>query len=115
MKKEIPTSTCLLFIIFLSSCTHYYYIPNVQNVPMFRQKGEARISSQLGGGDQTSTNEFHAAYAITINKLQEIVSSVSFFLIIRYIYSTLQPEDKLLYMDSDRSNLVLLRIDCVIL
>ncbi|HEX3024265.1 MAG TPA: hypothetical protein VHP12_03555 [Chitinophagaceae bacterium] len=65
MKIKITTCINLLLLFLLNGCTHYYYIPNVQNVPMFRQKGEARVSLQLGGEDQTSTYEIHTAYSVT--------------------------------------------------
>ncbi len=38
----------ILLALFLSGCTHYYYVPNTHNVPMLREKGETRVSTILG-------------------------------------------------------------------
>ena len=51
----------------LNSCTHYYYIPNVQNVPLFREKDEFHATVALGGGEEATTVEVQAAYAVTNN------------------------------------------------
>ena len=48
--------------MFLSSCSHYYYAPNTHNVPVFKEKNEARITgvySTLEG----NSGELQAAYA----------------------------------------------------
>jgi hypothetical protein len=45
-------------MLFLSSCFHYYYIPNSHNVPLFQEKGEVRAAASI-------TNEIQTAYAIT--------------------------------------------------
>jgi hypothetical protein len=63
MKKHIIPF--LLIAIFFNSCSHYYYVPNVQNVSLFREKDEFRISALYGGGDESVTGEVQAAYAIT--------------------------------------------------
>jgi hypothetical protein len=62
--KKIATSTLFLAVL-LSSCSHYYYVPNVQNVPLFKEKDEFRISAHYGGGDESVTGEIQTAYAIT--------------------------------------------------
>lgn len=49
----------------LSGCSHYYYIPNVQSVPLFRQKNEYRLSLFSGFGVSSSSKEIQAAYSIT--------------------------------------------------
>ncbi len=51
----------------LNSCTHYYYIPNAQNVPLFREKNEFQGTLMVGGGNDISTAEVQAAYSITDN------------------------------------------------
>lgn len=65
MKKLSIISSNLLLMVVFNSCSHYYYMPNVQNVPIFRQKGESRMSIQSGSASEASTTELHAAYAIT--------------------------------------------------
>ncbi|MDY0342314.1 MAG: hypothetical protein RBR28_02005 [Lentimicrobium sp.] len=61
----------IVLIVFLtltlSSCTHYYYIPNAQNVPLFQEKNEFHGTIAVGGGQEISTTEVQAAYAITDN------------------------------------------------
>jgi hypothetical protein len=59
-------SKTIIFLPFVfCSCTHYYYVPSVQNVPLFREKNEYRISGTIGGGDETTCVEVQAAYSIT--------------------------------------------------
>src|SRR4051812_1320830 len=49
-------------IMFLSSCSHYYYAPSTHNVPAFKEKNEARISGSYSA-IQGSSGEVQAAYA----------------------------------------------------
>ncbi|MDD4994163.1 MAG: hypothetical protein PHR83_18235 [Paludibacter sp.] len=49
-------------VILLSGCTHDYYTPNAQNVPMFRDKNELRLSGAFGGS-QSEGVELQAAYS----------------------------------------------------
>lgn len=55
----------ILNAILLSSCTHYYYVANVQNVPLLKEKNEFRISGSVGSGDESTSIEVQTAYAIT--------------------------------------------------
>jgi hypothetical protein len=55
----------VLGALLLSSCAHYYYVPNVQNVPLFREKNEYRFSAFYGAGDMSSSGEVQAAYSAT--------------------------------------------------
>ncbi|MFM9985066.1 MAG: hypothetical protein ACKVOK_07510, partial [Flavobacteriales bacterium] len=55
----------ILLLIALSGCKHYYYAPTTQNVPLFKEKNEFRATISSGGGDETSTTDFQAAYSIT--------------------------------------------------
>ena len=64
-KHSIVVAIILAFT--LNSCTHYYYIPNVQNVPLLREKKEFHGTLAVGGGQEISTVEVQAAYAITDN------------------------------------------------
>lgn len=74
MKKLI--SVTFLFALILSGCTHYYYVPNVQNVPLFTEKNEFRFAGQFGyasgelgdlGDQQTTCFDLQAAYSLTNN------------------------------------------------
>ena len=62
--KKLNTATFLLSVL-LSSCTHYYYVPNVQNVPLFREKNEFRLSGACGFGDYSKCAEFQVAFSLT--------------------------------------------------
>ena len=64
MKKL--TASFFLAVIFCS-CSHYYYVPNVQNVPLFREKNEYRFSGTYGLGTETSCLEVQGAYSVTGN------------------------------------------------
>jgi hypothetical protein len=73
-KKEIVTDnrndcliimTYIFLIILLSSCAHYYYVPNSQNVPLFKEKNEYRISGAYGAGDLSKAMEIQMAYSVT--------------------------------------------------
>ncbi len=65
MKKKISISASLIFLFLLSSCSHSYYLPNIHNVPLFKEKEEARISLNSSGGNTISAFELQSAYAIT--------------------------------------------------
>ena len=66
MKKQLII-TAVVLAFTLNSCTHFYYIPNVQNVPLFREKNEFQCTIAAGGGQEASTAEVQAAYSITNN------------------------------------------------
>ena len=66
--KKIITSTSFLSVILLvafSSCTHYYYIPQAQNVPLFQEKNEYRLGTSAGGNNEVNTTDIQAAYSIS--------------------------------------------------
>jgi hypothetical protein len=54
----------LLSLIFiLSGCSHYYYSPNAHNVPLFKEKNEARLNIATSTGDEFRGTELQAAYS----------------------------------------------------
>jgi hypothetical protein len=61
MKKICPLCICGL----LTSCTHYYYVPNVQNVPLFHEASEVRLTGSVGGGEESSCAEFQGAVSFS--------------------------------------------------
>jgi hypothetical protein len=63
MKKL--TITSLIVSVLVCSCTHYYYVPNTQNIPLFREKNEYRFSGTLAEGWESSCKELQAAYSAT--------------------------------------------------
>lgn len=63
---RIPIACLALPVSFLlTGCSHYYYCPPMQNVPLFKEKNEVRAAGSLGGGDEISTYDFQAAYSCT--------------------------------------------------
>jgi hypothetical protein len=69
VKKSYTHILILGIIIFLnSSCVHYYYAPSSNNVPLFKEKGEARIQAQYTStavqvDDAANGFEIQTAYA----------------------------------------------------
>lgn len=61
----IQVGLTLFVAIFLNSCTHYYYVANIQDVPLFKEKNEFRISGSAGSGDESTSIEVQTAYAVT--------------------------------------------------
>ena len=57
----------LLAGLILSSCTHYYYVPNMLNVPLFKDKLELHASGNLGSGESSSSTEIQTAFSFTNN------------------------------------------------
>jgi hypothetical protein len=55
---------CLTAMIFNTSCVHYYYQPSANNVPMFKEKNEARVQLQSSGGNDLSGVDVQTAYAV---------------------------------------------------
>jgi hypothetical protein len=52
-------------VLFFSNCTHYYYAPNMHNVPMLKEKNDSRVIMAQSNGGEISSTEIQAAYAIT--------------------------------------------------
>lgn len=75
MKQHLCSSKGLLFnpcflglligLCFFSSCSHYYYGPNFHNVPIFKQKNEARLSGNASTADEVGAFNVQAAYSPT--------------------------------------------------
>jgi hypothetical protein len=51
--------------LLLSGCYHYYYSPNQHNVPLFKDKNEARVSGAYISGDQVKGCDIQAAYSVS--------------------------------------------------
>ena len=64
-KKKICSLILASAGLFLSSCSHYYYVPDVHNVPLFKEKNEFRISGTYGEGRETKCIEIQTAYSVT--------------------------------------------------
>lgn len=65
MKKPVLFLASLAVLTF--GCGHTYYVPNLQNIPLFRQEGDNMfvISSGSGIGDALTMFDVQGAYAIT--------------------------------------------------
>lgn len=61
------TFLILLLVFLFSSCVHNYYVPHVQNVPLFKNKGELQLSGHFGGGTFTSGFDLQTALSLTDN------------------------------------------------
>lgn len=64
-KREICSFFLISAGLLMSSCSHYYYVPGAQNVPLFRDKNELRLSGSYGVGLETEGINIQAAYALT--------------------------------------------------
>ncbi|WP_207425149.1 hypothetical protein [Pedobacter sp. SYSU D00535] len=49
---------------FFTSCTHYYYAPNSNNTPLFREKNELSLRVHSITGSRHTGGEVQAAYAV---------------------------------------------------
>jgi hypothetical protein len=65
MKKPVILILSALFL--LSSCSRYYYVADTQNIPLFREKNEYRLSGAFGFGDESKAIEVQSAYSISDN------------------------------------------------
>ncbi len=61
--KKISLLLSLGFI--LSSCNQLYYVPNIQNVPLFQEKNEFNLSGSYAIGNESQSGELQTAYSIT--------------------------------------------------
>jgi len=57
----------LFLAVFLCNCAHYYYVPDVQNVPLFREKNELHLAGYYGGGMYSNSAEVQASYSLPYN------------------------------------------------
>jgi hypothetical protein len=55
----------LFLALLISSCNHYYYVADIQNVPLFKEKDQYRLSGAFGSGDESKCIEAQAAYALS--------------------------------------------------
>jgi hypothetical protein len=65
--NDIKISGILILSIFISSCTHYYYAPNMHNVPLLQQKEEFHLDLSGSMGDEFTGFEVQAAFSLTDN------------------------------------------------
>src|SRR5688572_358912 len=73
---QIGNNAAAFLILMLSSCTHYYYMPNSQNIPLFEGRNEARLSVKAATGDEVNATEVQAAYS-PVNHLGVMLNYMS--------------------------------------
>jgi hypothetical protein len=61
MKKSV----LLLIAITFAGCGPVYYVPNTQNVPVIKEKGQTNISIGLNSSESTDGFELQGAYGLT--------------------------------------------------
>lgn len=68
-RKEISYRVlCVLGLsTVLFSCSHVYYAPNGQNVPLFKEKGEVQLAGGSAGSGEAGGANVQAAYAVGNN------------------------------------------------
>ena len=65
-KFSIKNVKFLFAGLLFSSCGSVYYAPNTHNVPLFQEKGDAKISAGISAGEDVERAfELQSAYAIT--------------------------------------------------
>lgn len=70
---KIKDGIYLALAVALSSCSHSYYMPTTQSVPLFKEKGELQVNaclindrfSSINNPDSYTATELQAAYSIT--------------------------------------------------
>ena len=63
--KNIKIIIFQVLVLFLTNCSHYYYTPNSQIVPLFQKKSEARLSAGIYGSKESEGFVVNTALAIT--------------------------------------------------
>ncbi|SHG11580.1 hypothetical protein SAMN05443549_10299 [Flavobacterium fluvii] len=61
MKNIIILSICATLI----GCAPVYYVPNTQNVPVIKEKGQTNLTLGLNASESTDGFEFQGAYGLT--------------------------------------------------
>jgi hypothetical protein len=55
----------LLICVAFTGCGAVYYVPNTQNVPVMKEKGQINLSFGLNSSESTDGFEFQGAYGLT--------------------------------------------------
>ena len=63
IKGSVKFCRLTVFLMLTAGCTHYYYAPNMHNVPLFQQKEELHLNLSGSAGNEFSAGELQAAYA----------------------------------------------------
>lgn len=57
----------LILLLVMSSCTHYNYVPNMHNVPLFQQKDEFHLDLSGSMGNEFSAFEVQTGFSLGNN------------------------------------------------
>ncbi|MGV6844636.1 MAG: hypothetical protein ACWA42_00735 [Lutibacter sp.] len=64
-KTILLSFVIITFSISFSNCEHYYYVPNAQNVPLFKKKNKTKINIALSGQSDSKGIDAQIATAVT--------------------------------------------------
>jgi hypothetical protein len=65
--RMIKNSGYIFLLFIVSSCTHYNYVPNMHNVPLFQQKEEFHLDLSGSVGNEFSAFEVQAGFSLSDN------------------------------------------------
>src|SRR5687768_17255405 len=65
--KIIESIAALAFLLLAPACNRSYHMPHANRVHSMKEDRDFHISLSLGAGDETSTDEGQASYAVTDN------------------------------------------------
>ncbi len=65
--NKLNTSGILILLFVMSSCTHYNYVPNMHNVPLFQQKEEFHLDLSGSVGNEFSAFEVQTGFSLGNN------------------------------------------------
>jgi hypothetical protein len=63
--KQFSLGLSLLLPFCLQSCTHYYYGPNSNNIPLLEKKGDIKFSVATAASSETTGVELQSAFALS--------------------------------------------------
>ena len=65
--NTVKISLILILPLAISSCTHYNYVPNMHNVPLFQQKEEFHVDLSGSIGNEFSAFELQTGFSLGNN------------------------------------------------
>ncbi len=63
MVQNIKSLVLCAALLFLGSCTHYYYAPNTIQTPFLRERGDCTVRGGVGFGHEYTGSELQAVYS----------------------------------------------------
>ncbi len=65
--NNLKTSGTIILLFVIGSCTHYNYVPNMHNVPLFQQKEEFHVDLSGSMGNEFTAFEVQAGFSLGNN------------------------------------------------